>query len=134
MSANSPTGAVRTWLRVEGLAVLVVSLVLYGHAGFRWGVFALCLPAPDLAMVFYLLGTRAGTMGYNVAHNYVLPLSLAVAALLSGRNVLLGAAFIWTAHIGMDRALGYGLKYSTSFQDTHLGRIGKTSMPQDAEA
>ncbi len=29
------------------------------------------------------------------------------------------------AHIGMDRALGYGLKYPTSFQDTHLGRFGK---------
>ncbi len=134
MTANSPTGAVRTLLRVEGLAVLVVSIVLYGHAGFRWGVFALCFLAPDLTMAFYLLSARAGTMAYNVAHNYVFPLSLAVGALLSGRSVLLGAAFIWTAHIGMDRALGYGLKYSTSFQDTHLGRIGKASVPQDAEA
>jgi hypothetical protein len=25
----------------------------------------------------------------------------------------------------MDRALGYGLKLQSAFQDTHLGRIGK---------
>jgi hypothetical protein len=31
------------------------------------------------------------------------------------------------AHIGIDRALGYGLKYSTGFGFTHLGRIGKTT-------
>jgi hypothetical protein len=34
-------------------------------------------------------------------------------------------AIIWAAHIGFDRALGYGLKYPTAFSDTHLGRIGK---------
>ena len=34
-------------------------------------------------------------------------------------------AAIWTAHIAMDRALGYGLKLPTGFTDTHLGRIGK---------
>jgi hypothetical protein len=27
---------------------------------------------------------------------------------------------IWTAHIAMDRALGYGLKYPTAFKSTHL--------------
>ena len=28
-------------------------------------------------------------------------------------------------HIGVDRALGYGLKYPTAFADTHLGRVGR---------
>jgi hypothetical protein len=32
-------------------------------------------------------------------------------------------ALIWLAHIGADRALGYGLKYPTRFQDTHLQRV-----------
>ena len=36
-------------------------------------------------------------------------------------------ALIWSAHIGFDRALGYGLKYDTGFSFTHLGRIGKTA-------
>jgi hypothetical protein len=33
-------------------------------------------------------------------------------------------ALIWLAHIGFDRALGYGLKYKAGFGFTHLGRIG----------
>ncbi|HET8568702.1 MAG TPA: DUF4260 family protein [Candidatus Limnocylindria bacterium] len=33
----------------------------------------------------------------------------------------------------MDRLFGYGLKYPTSFSDTHLGRIGRTRAPS-AEA
>ena len=32
---------------------------------------------------------------------------------------------ILVAHVGMDRPAGYGLKLPTSFQDTHLGRIGR---------
>jgi hypothetical protein len=32
-------------------------------------------------------------------------------------------ALIWLAHIGVDRLLGYGLKYPTAFTDTHLGRV-----------
>ena len=34
-------------------------------------------------------------------------------------------ALVWFAHIGLDRALGYGLKYDAGFRFTHLGRIGK---------
>jgi hypothetical protein len=37
----------------------------------------------------------------------------------------LSIAIIWLAHIGFDRALGYGLKYSDGFGFTHLGRIGR---------
>ena len=32
-------------------------------------------------------------------------------------------ALIWLAHIGMDRLLGYGLKYPSAFKDTHLQRV-----------
>ncbi|MDU3890869.1 MAG: DUF4260 family protein [Serratia liquefaciens] len=35
------------------------------------------------------------------------------------------AALIWGAHIGFDRALGYGLKYASGFADTHLGGLGR---------
>ena len=39
----------------------------------------------------------------------------------------LSIAMIWLAHIGFDRALGYGLKYATGFGFTHLGRIGRNA-------
>ena len=37
----------------------------------------------------------------------------------------LAVGLVWLAHIGIDRALGYGLKYQAGFAFTHLGRIGK---------
>ncbi|KKB35215.1 hypothetical protein QY97_01956 [Bacillus thermotolerans] len=37
--------------------------------------------------------------------------------------MVLAVGLIWSAHIGMDRAIGYGLKYSTHFKDTHLNRV-----------
>ena len=42
--------------------------------------------------------------------------------------LVLSLAMIWLAHIGIDRALGYGLKYQTGFAFTHLGRIGKDAV------
>jgi hypothetical protein len=42
--------------------------------------------------------------------------------------LILSLAMIWLAHIGIDRALGYGLKYRTGFANTHLGRIGKDAV------
>ena len=35
----------------------------------------------------------------------------------------LWVALIWTAHIGFDRMLGYGLKDVSGFKKTHLQRI-----------
>ena len=118
------TGAVRNWLRAEGLAVLTLSLFLYWHSRSSWWLFVCLLLVPDLSMLFYLINPRAGSIAYNIVHNYVLPLGLVVLAICTDRNILLPFAWIWTAHIGMDRVLGYGLKYPTSFQDTHLGTIG----------
>ena len=76
-------------------------------------------------MVGYLKGTHVGAISYNIAHNWatgglVLGLGAALAV-----PMLVFAGIILIAHVGMDRLFGYGLKYPTSFQDTHLGRIGK---------
>ena len=115
------TGAVRTWLRAEGLAVLALSVTLYWVLGASWLWFALLFLAPDLSFAGYLAGPRTGALAYNLAHTYVLPLGLVTVALLLelGRPAHFG--LIWTAHLGFDRALGFGLKYPTAFADTHLG-------------
>ena len=39
--------------------------------------------------------------------------------------VVTGADLHYEGSIGIDRALGYGLKFPTAFGDTHLGRIGR---------
>jgi hypothetical protein len=121
------TGTVRTILRLEGVAVLVLSAAAYSQwSQHGWGFFALFFLAPDLSMAGYLAGSRIGAMTYNVAHAYVGPAALACAAVLWLGPLWLGMALIWSGHIGLDRAVGYGLKLPAGFQYTHLGPIGRS--------
>ncbi len=116
-------GGVRSTLRLEGAAVLVASVALFHAAGGRWSVFALLFLLPDLSFAAYLLGPRIATVSYNTAHSYVLPIALLL--LSHWRTPLLPYALVWFAHIGFDRTLGYGLKYASAFDRTHLGPIGR---------
>jgi len=110
-------------LHVEGAVALALSVMIYSRLHAGWGRFALLLLGPDLSMFGYLLGTRAGAVMYNAVHTYTLPLLLAGFALGRGYPGWLPFVLIWTAHVGMDRALGFGLKYPTAFKDTHLQRL-----------
>ena len=120
---RSLEGMPRLLLRLEGAAVLAGSLVLYFHEGFGWLALVLLVLAPDLAMVGYAAGERVGSVTYDLAHNEVIPIALGVAGLLAGGSLAVQVALIWLAHIGMDRLVGYGLKYPTGFKDTHLQRV-----------
>jgi hypothetical protein len=119
--SGAVAGAPRVWLRVEGLAVLALAVLLYQRGGHSWMLLAVLFLAPDLSFAGYLAGPRVGAVAYNLAHSYVGPAIAAALALLTGRPPV--AATIWAAHIGFDRALGYGLKYPSGFADTHLGRL-----------
>jgi len=110
-------------LRLEGLAVAVGALILYFDAGFGWLLLLLLILAPDLSMLGYLGGPTLGAASYDVAHTYVLPVALAVVGVLGDAETATQIALIWLAHIGVDRFLGYGLKYPTGFKDTHLQRV-----------
>jgi hypothetical protein len=110
-------------LRLEGLAVLVGALVLYFDADFGWLVLVVLILAPDLSMLGYLRGPAVGAATYDLVHTYVLPVGLGVVGVVADVDTAAQLALIWLAHIGMDRALGYGLKYPTGFRDTHLQRV-----------
>jgi hypothetical protein len=113
-------------LRSEGLVLLAVSLAAYFTAlDEPFWLVPLLLFAPDLFMVGYARSTRAGAALYNFAHSYPAPALLGVVAVASSNHLWEAVALVWFAHIGMDRALGYGLKYDGSFQQTHLGHIGR---------
>ena len=113
----------RLLLQLEGLAVLVAALVCYGYQGYSWLAFILLLLVPDLVMVGYLVNNQVGSIVYNLGHTYVLPLLLGVFSLLFEAPLGLQLALIWLAHIGMDRTVGYGLKYEDGFKETHLSRV-----------
>jgi hypothetical protein len=110
-------------LRVEGATMLAGSVLLYWTGGGSWWLFALLLLAPDLSMLGYLAGPRVGAVVYNAFHSYPLPAALGLVGLFVGAPLAVSVALVWFAHIGMDRLMGYGLKYSTGFKDTHLQRI-----------
>lgn len=101
--------------------MLALAVLLYARGGHSWMLLGLLFLAPDLSFVAYLAGPRAGAVAYNLAHSYVGPCVAAALALTTGRPAVV--ALIWAAHIGFDRAVGYGLKYPTDFADTHLGRL-----------
>lgn len=121
------SGPPRTWLRLEGAAVFVTSLMAYQSQLESWWVFAAAFLVPDLSMLGYLAGPALGARAYNLVHNYVGPIFLAAYGIAVGRSDVVPWALIWSAHIGLDRVLGYGLKYDSAFGDTHLGRIGRRS-------
>jgi Domain of unknown function (DUF4260) len=111
--------------RLEGLALLAASITVYAITAPNWILFALLLLTPDLAMVGYLRGPRLGAIAYNLAHLKILPLALGIVGLMTSNTLEIQLALIWFAHIGMDRAAGYGLKLETGFSDTTLGKIGR---------
>jgi hypothetical protein len=102
-------------------------VLLYAVWGGSWLVFVLLFLVPDLSFLAYLANSRTGAIVYNAAHSYMAPVALLTVGFALEWPLLLSIAMIWLAHIGIDRALGYGLKYAAGFGFTHLGRIGRTA-------
>ena len=119
------TGGVRILLRLEGLTLCLGMVLLYAVWGGSWWVFALLFLAPDLSFIAYLADPKTGAVIYNAAHSYMLPVALMTLGFALPEPLTLSIAMIWLAHIGIDRALGYGLKYEAGFGFTHLGRVGR---------
>lgn len=110
-------------LHLEGFFILVLSLYFYWTLDFSWLLFILLLFTPDIAMLGYMAGNRTGAWIYNLFHTYSLPLVLILFSFILSQSLLLAIGLIWLAHIGMDRMVGYGLKYPTGFKETHLNRV-----------
>src|ERR1700722_3918316 len=124
-TTGAVSGAPRTLLRLEGLTLFAGMTLLYAVWGGSWWVYAILFLAPDLSFAAYLAGPRFGAVIYNAAHSYLAPMALNVAGFATNEPLILSIAMIWLAHIGIDRALGFGLKYNAGFGFTHLGRLGK---------
>ena len=124
------TGGLRTLLRLEGLTLFIGMTLLYAVWEGSWWVYFILFLAPDISFVGYLAGPKAGAVIYNAAHSYMAPMTLMTTGFALSAPLVLSIAMIWLAHIGFDRALGYGLKYFAGFGFTHLGRIGRNTTPQ----
>lgn len=122
--AGAVEGMPRLLLRIEGAALAIGALYAYHRTGANWWLFAALILVPDVSFAGYLVSTRVGAIAYNAMHITLGPLILGALGFLLPSFDLIAVALIWAAHIGTDRALGYGLKYGAGFGLTHLGRIG----------
>ena len=111
--------------RCEGAAVFLAATFIYFHSGLNWIAYLLLFFAFDLSMIGYLINVRLGALIYNIVHSFITPSVLVIVYVYAGNHVMLGLISLWFAHIGLDRALGYGLKSTQGFRHTHLGMIGK---------
>jgi hypothetical protein len=125
MTADAVTGPVRLLLRLEGLALLIAALVFYIRLDESWWLFAILFLVPDLSMLAYLANPKLGADAYNAAHSTIGAIVVVTLGIVTGWDWLAAVGLIWAAHVGIDRALGFGLKYPSAFTGTHLGSIGR---------
>jgi len=118
--------------RAENLAIAAAVVTGFVHLHFSWWWLLVFFLAFDVSMAGYLIGNRAGAVCYNLAHAYVGPALLLLSYALTGTRWCAFAGLLWAFHVAADRVLGYGLKFVTSFQDTHLGKIGEQPSPAAA--
>lgn len=124
------TGAPKMLLRLEALFVVIAATAAYARLGASWWLFAALILAPDLSMLGYFAGRKVGAAIYNVGHWYGLPFACIAWGVFGQTPQVLAVGLIWAVHIGIDRALGYGLKYPDGFGFSHLGLIGKARSDQ----
>ncbi|MGM0546588.1 MAG: DUF4260 domain-containing protein [Bacteroidota bacterium] len=111
-------------IRLEETTLFLFSIYLFAMTDFTWWFPALLL-VPDVSMAGYLFNPRVGAAFYNVIHHRGLALVVYGAGLFWDEPLALLSGIILFAHATFDRIFGYGLKHSTSFYHTHLGKIGK---------
>jgi hypothetical protein len=114
------------WIRADATGIFAAALwavvVTHGH----WSWFLALFLVPDLSMLGYLLGSRAGAVAYNTSHMYTWPLALLAIGLAGHESFITTGALSWVAHVALDHAVGYGLKLPTAFEQTVLGPIGRS--------
>src|SRR5690625_2075263 len=114
---------VKKWVHLEGLIIFVFMMYFYSLHDFNWWIFFLFLLVPDISMVAYIINNRMGAMIYNIVHTYTMSIPILLLGLIMENNFFIMSGIIWSAHIGIDRLFGYGLKYKTAFQDSHLQKL-----------
>jgi hypothetical protein len=112
-------------LKGENLGLFLLSLLLFSQLHFAWWVYPVLILAPDLGAIGYLRSPRVGSFTYNLTHHKGLASLLYIAGMLYSVDGLALAGVIMIGHSSIDRVFGYGLKFSDSFQHTHLGWIGR---------
>lgn len=115
----------KTTLKLEELAMFGLGIFAFNQLDFAWWWFLILILTPDIGMLGYLVNPRVGALTYNMFHHKGMAILIYFLGFYLGHDLVQLAGIILFSHASFDRIFGYGLKYQTSFNDTHLGRIGK---------
>lgn len=110
-------------LKLEEFAQFVFGIYLFSTLDFAWWWFLGLILLPDISMIGYAFGSRIGAYSYNFFHHKAVALTVYLLGIYLGNSVVELIGIILFSHSAMDRMFGYGLKFTTSFNDTHLGKI-----------
>jgi len=108
-------------IRLEEAAMLGLSIYLFSVMPYPWWMYAALFLAPDISILGYLVNNKVGAFTYNLFHHKGVAIVVYLAGLYGANGPLQLAGLILFGHSSMDRLFGYGLKYASSFKDTHLG-------------
>ena len=114
----------KTTLRLEEALMFAICLYFFPLFNLSWWWFIGLILAPDLGMVGYAFGPKAGAISYNFLHHKGIACVVFMIGYSLSNEFIQFAGFIIFAHACLDRMLGYGLKTTQGFQYTHLGKIG----------
>ncbi len=114
-------------LKLEEVLMFALSIFLFSKLNYAWWWYPVLLFTPDLSMLGYLGGTKLGALTYDFVHHKALSIGIFIASVILASQPLQLTGLILFGHSSMDRVFGYGMKYSDSFQHTHLGMIGKSN-------
>ncbi len=110
-------------LKVEEVFMFGLGIYLFSLLNYEWWWFLVLIFAPDIGMLGYLFGNRAGAIVYNLFHHKGIAISVYLLGIYLSLPLCQLAGVILFAHSALDRVLGYGLKYDQGFKYTHLGEI-----------
>lgn len=112
-------------LKLEELGQLLLSILLFQKLDYVWWIYPACILLPDVSMLGYLFNTKIGAWSYNLFHHKLLGIAVIGLGYWLNHDLMTLSGIILFGHSAMDRVMGYGLKYTDSFQHTHLGWVGK---------
>jgi hypothetical protein len=114
-------------IKIEYVFLFILGIIAYRETEKSWWLFAALFFTPDISMIGYLVNSKIGAWIYNFFHHYALAIITYLIAKATKQEWMEIAGIILFTHISFDRILGYGLKYSDSFHNTHIGIIGKNN-------
>ncbi len=110
-------------LKLEETAMLVLSIVLFNQLHFAWWWYLVLFFAPDISMIGYLVNTKIGAYCYNFFHHKAVGIIIGILGFYLHQEFYVLAGIIIFGHSAFDRIFGFGLKYTDSFKNTHLGKL-----------